>query len=226
MDENCKSMLLICGEWCVVSAPCSKATEVRKILSTVRLSKCKKLHSILYSHWGPETDRSDSRPIETNGTSILECYSILRACWCIFGHSSFLRGYICAYRSLCVFVCVSDILGRAGERGQIADSLSHITGLLSFIHKNKSTYPPSTYHASYDTCICPLLSARRNTHTHTNTHYSHWVYMLVCTCFSSCQAVWVAPNQPLLCKLKENPSILHCYACEWQLENLKWISSR
>lgn len=215
MDENCKSMLSIWSEWCVVSAPCSKATEVRKILSTVRLSKCKKLHSILYSHSGPKTDRSDSRPIETNGTSILECYSILRACWCILGHSSFLWGYICAYQPMCVFACVFDILGRNAERGQIADSLSHINGLLSFIHRNKSTPPPSTYPVRYDTCICPLLSARK-THTHTQTHIILIQCMLVSTCVSSHQAVRVAPTQPLLCKLKDKPSvIMRCYVSEW-----------
>lgn len=194
MDENCKSMLSIWSEWCVVSAPCSKATEVRKILSTVRLSKCKKLHSILYSHSGPKTDRSDSRPIETNGTSILECYSILRACWCILGHSSFLWGYICAYQPMCVFACVFDILGRNGERGQIADSLSHINGLLSFIHRNKSTpLPPPTLLGMIHAFVLYCLPGK---HTRTHKH----------TLFSFSVCLWAH-------------AFLHIRQCEWLLLN-------
>lgn len=115
---------------------------------------------------------------------------------------------------MCVFACVFDILGRNGERGQIADSLSHINGLLSFIHRNKSTPPPSTYPVRYDTCICPLLSARK-THTHTQTHIILIQCMLVSTCVSSHQAVRVAPTQPLHCKLKDKPSvIMRCYVSE------------
>lgn len=68
--------------------------------------------------------------------------------------------FICMSVCLCVF----DILGTGGERGQIAASLSHIIGQLSFIHRNKSTPPPSIYHTRYDTCICPLLSSK-NTHS-------------------------------------------------------------
>lgn len=73
-----------------------------------------------------------------------------------------------------VFVraCVFDILGRGGERGQIAASLSHIIGQLFFIHRNEGPPPPSTYPARYDACICPLLSSK-------NTHSTHSVYMCV-----------------------------------------------
>lgn len=83
---------------------------------------------------------------------------------------------------LCVCTCAFDILGRGGERGQIAASLSHIIGQLSFIHRNESTPPPSTYPARYDTCICPLLSSK-------STHSTHSECMRVSACVSSCQKV-------------------------------------
>ena len=78
-------------------------------------------------------------------------------------------GYVCVYLPVCVCVCVCvcvfDILGSGGERGQIAASLSHIIGQLSFIYRNESAPPSSTYPSGHDTCICPLLSPQKN-HTY------------------------------------------------------------
>lgn len=102
-------MWLYYGRWCLVHSPHSKARKVGETLSRVSLSKCKKLHSILYSHWGPKTDRSDSRPIETNWTSILECCSSLGPWWCILGHGSFRWAYVCVVPFLCVLVYVDSM---------------------------------------------------------------------------------------------------------------------
>lgn len=127
--------------------------------STARLSKCKMLHSIQYSHWDSNTDRADSKTIETNGRTALDCVSILMAGCYIFGPS--LRP--------CVQVPV-----RACEtfgEGRIAAYLLHIIGQLSIIHRNKSTTPPSTCSESYNTRFCPLLSLRK---THCNAP-THWV---------------------------------------------------
>lgn len=71
--------------------------------------------------------------------------------------------YLCV--CVCVYICLFDILGRGGARGQIAASLSHIIGQLSFIHRNEITPPPSTYPARYDTCICSLLSSKNTLRT-------------------------------------------------------------
>lgn len=171
-------------------SPRSKATKVREILSTMRLSKCKKLHSILYSHWGPKADRADRRPIETNGKSISEYSHALLVHFGALAVSTRLQ-YVCVYLLVCcVYMCVRYFLGMGCERGQIAASLSHIIGQLCFIHKNKSTPPPSTYSARHDTCICPLLSS---TNKHSTTHS---VCMRVSACVSPCRKVWAVPNPP------------------------------
>lgn len=118
-------MFLSSCETCLVYSACTKVVEVRETLTTVKLGMCKKLHSILYSHWDPKTDWAVSRAIETNGTSILECCWTPGLCWCFFWVQ-----YSCLRAVLSEWVCVHvfDILGTGGERGQSAASLSHIVG--------------------------------------------------------------------------------------------------
>lgn len=58
-----------------------------------------------------------------------------------FGAMFISVGPTCSCMGVCL--CVFDIYGMGDERGQIAASLSHIIGQLSFIHRNESTPPPS-----------------------------------------------------------------------------------
>lgn len=105
-----------------------------------------------------------------------------RAYWSAILLSSLVGAFwshVCVYLPVRVCVCVFDILGSGGERGQIAASLSHIIGQLSFIHKNESAPPSSTYPSGHDTCICPLLSPKR-------THILTLVQVHV---FARCQEV-------------------------------------
>lgn len=86
--------------------------------STARLSKCKMLHSIQYSHWDSNTDHADSKPIETNGKTALDCYSILMTGCYILGQYASLRGRTCVRASVyvcaCVWacICVCETLGK------------------------------------------------------------------------------------------------------------------
>lgn len=83
----------------------------------------------------------------------------------------------CVSACVCVFTCTLDVLGKSGERGQIAASLSHIIcSELSFIQRNESAAPPSTCTDRYDACLCPLLSSK-------NTHNTPSVYACECNAF-------------------------------------------
>lgn len=111
------------------------------------------------------------------GQTYWSALSTLRPCWCILGQYSFLKGFVAVHLPLCVCVyvltCMPDILGKSSERGQIVASFSHIIAQLPFIHKSKSTAPPSTCPSRYDTCLCPLMPSK-------NIHNTHSVYAGEC----------------------------------------------
>lgn len=95
----------------------------------------KKLHSILYSHWGPKTDRAGwLRQMGRAYWNAILLSGLVGAFWAMFIST----GPMCSCMSVCL--CVFDILGTGGERGQIAASLSHIIGQLSFIHRNERVH--------------------------------------------------------------------------------------
>lgn len=119
--------------------------------STARLSKCKMLHSIQYSHWDSNTDHADSKPIETNGKTALDCYSILMTGCYILGQYAPLRGRACecvracTWAWACVWVC--ETLGKDELQRIFYTSLGscllftgtrvqplHLPGLKAMIH--------------------------------------------------------------------------------------------
>ena len=112
MDENCESMLLNCTEWCVVWSMQQGHKRSERYWAQWGWISVKSCTLFCIPTEALRLTEQTAGPIETNGTSILECYSTRRSCWCLLGHCSFLWGYVCVYLTMYVCVCVFDILDR------------------------------------------------------------------------------------------------------------------
>lgn len=99
-------------------------------------------------------------------------------------------GSKCSCMSLCL--CVFDILGMGGERGQIAASFSHIIGQLFFIHRNESTLTLSIPHGMIHAFVLYCLPKKHSAQC-------VCVRIHVCACLCLCMSFYecLALREPI-----------------------------